>query len=160
MNWSRGFFRKQAMVTMCLPCRQEKDEWQTWICCWKKPQPMRKRVTKVCFILCVTLMNCKNMMWISERQIPLEKMRTLSVSWVFIRVKVWNFRSYLSVAWVKILISRTPEVKWCFTRNLALVWITWTVKGESNHRPLQKKRLQSRSIWKISVRSCEYSMLP
>ena len=51
--------------------------------------------------------------------------------------------------------------KWCFTRNLVLVLTTWTEKSVSNHRLSQRRRLQSRSIWKISERNfvCLYVAL-
>lgn len=50
--------------------------------------------------------------------------------------------------------------KWCFTRNLVLVLTTWTEKSVSNHRLSQRRRLQSRSIWKISERNFVCYTLP
>lgn len=50
--------------------------------------------------------------------------------------------------------------KWCFTRNLVLVLTTWTEKSVSNHRLSQRRRLQIRSIWKISERNFVCYTLP
>lgn len=50
--------------------------------------------------------------------------------------------------------------KWYFTRNSASVLTTWTEKSVSNHRLSQRRRLQSRSSWKISARNFVYFTLP
>ena len=71
----QGFGVKPDILTMYVRCRRDRRERQILRCSQKRRQLMRVPATAACLILCDISKICRNMKWISVRQVRSEKKR-------------------------------------------------------------------------------------